>query len=56
MRSGAFLTACMKEVGAARMRVSGMERSVWEARERHELALEAMAAQLKATQDDLQVG
>ena len=50
MRSNAFQTACMREVIRARDQVQVMEATMWEERERSELAIEHLASQLAATQ------
>ena len=50
MRSNAFQTVCMREVIRARDLVLSMEATMWEERERAELALEQLASQLSATQ------
>ena len=50
MRSNAFQTACMREVIRARDQVQTMEASMWEERERSEMAMEQLASQLGATQ------
>lgn len=50
MRSAAFLTACMREVGAARQRAEALEAEMWDSRERTELAMEQLTTQLRATQ------
>ncbi|GLI68729.1 hypothetical protein VaNZ11_013219, partial [Volvox africanus] len=54
MRSSTFLTACMKEVAAARGRAEALEAELWEVRERNEITVDQLMTQLRATQADLE--
>ncbi|GIL98929.1 hypothetical protein Vretimale_4247, partial [Volvox reticuliferus] len=54
MRSSTFLTACMKEVAAARGRTETLEAELWEVRERNEITVDQLTTQLRATQADLE--
>lgn len=54
MRSSTLVTACMKEVAAARARAEALEAELWEVRERQEVAVEQLSTQLRATQADLE--
>lgn len=50
MRSGAFQTACMREVIRARELAQAMEQAMWEVREAAELVQEQLSSRLLATQ------
>ncbi|GIL43563.1 hypothetical protein Vafri_1199, partial [Volvox africanus] len=54
MRSSTFLTACMKEVAAARGRAETLEAELWEVRERNDITVDQLMTQLRATQADLE--